>query len=100
MAQLDQRSASQTFTENHVDADGFRIRYAEAGQGEPLICFHGAGGMRVSRSHELLAEHHRVIVFEAPGFGTSPVNDRTGSIQELARTMARSEERRVGRGVR
>jgi pimeloyl-ACP methyl ester carboxylesterase len=80
------------FTEGFVEADGFRVRYAEAGQGEPLVCFHGAGGMRLSRSHELLAERHRVIVFEVPGFGTSPVNERTSSIQELARTMAQAVE--------
>src|SRR6266508_3474325 len=82
--------AGGRFTEGFVEADGFRIRYAEAGQGEPLVCFHGAGGMRVSRSHELLAEQQRVIVFEAPGFGTSPVNERSSSIQELARTMAQA----------
>lgn len=76
------------FSEGYVEADGFRIRYREAGQGEPLVCLHGAGGLRVSRSHELLAEQHRVIVFEAPGFGSSPVNDRSALIQELARTMA------------
>jgi pimeloyl-ACP methyl ester carboxylesterase len=47
--------------------------------------------MRVSRSHELLAERHRVIVFEVPGFGASPVNDRTSSIEELARTYGRGD---------
>lgn len=89
MAQVEERrTAALVFIEGFVEADGFRIRYAEAGRGEPLVCFHGAGGMRVSRSHELLAEQHRVIVFEAPGFGTSPANERSASIQELARTMA------------
>jgi pimeloyl-ACP methyl ester carboxylesterase len=79
---------SASFSEAVVDGDGFQIRYAEAGSGEPVVCFHGAGGMRVSRSHELLAQRHRVIVFEVPGFGASPVNERTSSIEELARTMA------------
>jgi pimeloyl-ACP methyl ester carboxylesterase len=79
-----------TFTEHFVEADGFRIRYMEAGDVEPLVHFHGAGGLRVSRSHELLAEQYRVILFETPGFGTSPVNDRTATIQELARTMAQA----------
>jgi pimeloyl-ACP methyl ester carboxylesterase len=88
MTQLEERATQ--FTEGHVEADGFSIRYAEAGQGEPLVCFHGAGGMRVSRSHQLLAEQHRVVVFEVPGFGTSPVNDRTATIQELADTMAQA----------
>src|SRR5207245_9188252 len=79
-----------TFIEGFIEADGFRIRYQEAGHGEPLVCLHGAGGMRVSRSHELLAEQHRVIVFEVPGFGTSPVNERSASIQDLATTMSQA----------
>lgn len=84
------------FVERFVDADGFRIRVLESGRGEPLVCFHGAGGLRLSRAHELLAERYRVIAFEAPGFGASPVNERTGSIQELAATMA---EAAVGLGL-
>ena len=76
------------FNEGYVEADGFRIRYQEAGQGKPLVCLHGAGGLRVSRAHTLLAEQYRVILFEAPGFGQSPANERSASIQELARTMA------------
>ncbi|HSC03383.1 MAG TPA: alpha/beta fold hydrolase [Solirubrobacteraceae bacterium] len=75
------------FTERFVEADGFEIRYMEAGDGAPLICFHGAGGLRISRAHELLAERYRVIAFEAPGFGTSPVNQRSQSMIELAATM-------------
>jgi pimeloyl-ACP methyl ester carboxylesterase len=78
------------FTEGSVEADGFRIRYAEAGQGEPLVSLHGAGGMRIYRSHALLAEQYRVIVFEVPGFGHSPVNERSQSMSELANTMAQA----------
>ncbi|MBV8085065.1 MAG: alpha/beta hydrolase [Chloroflexi bacterium] len=76
------------FVENFVEADGFRIRYKEAGSGQPLVGLHGAGGLRVSRSHELLAEKCRVIVFEAPGFGSSPANERTKTMQDLADTIA------------
>jgi len=78
------------FTEGHIEADGFRIRYQEAGQGEPLVSLHGAGGMRLYRSHALLAEQYRVIVFEVPGFGPSPANERSQSMAELARTMAQA----------
>ena len=76
------------FREAYVEAGGFRIRYVEAGSGKPLMTLHGAGGMRVSRSHELLAERHRVIVMEVPGFGQSPANERSRSLGELALTMA------------
>ncbi len=75
------------FTERFVEVDGFEIRYMEAGDGPPLVCFHGAGGLRLSRGHELLAERHRVIAFEAPGFGRSPVDQRSQSMMELAATM-------------
>ena len=76
------------FKEGYVEADGFRIRYKEAGQGEPLVSLHGAGGMRIYRSHALLAERYRVIAFEVPGFGESPANERSQSMPELALTMA------------
>jgi pimeloyl-ACP methyl ester carboxylesterase len=80
------------FREGHVEADGFRIRYAEAGHGTPLVHLHGAGGLRLNRSHDLLAEHYRVIAFEMPGFGTSPANERSRTMAEMAATMARAAE--------
>lgn len=76
-----------SFTEHFVSADGFEIRYLEGGDGPPLLCFHGAGGLRLSRAHELLSEHQRLIAFELPGFGASPVNERSGSMKDLAATM-------------
>ena len=76
------------FREGFVEADGFRIRYMEAGQGMPLVHLHGAGGMRLTRGHDLLSRHYRVIAFEMPGFGQSPENTRTKTISDLAATMA------------
>jgi pimeloyl-ACP methyl ester carboxylesterase len=38
----------------------------------------------------MLAQTRRVILIEVPGFGASPVNDRTQSMAELANTMARA----------
>jgi pimeloyl-ACP methyl ester carboxylesterase len=78
------------FREGYVEADGFRIRYMEAGQGTPLIHLHGAGGMRLSRGHDLLSRSFRVIAFEMPGFGTSAVNMRSASMVELAATMGQA----------
>ena len=80
------------FTERHLEADGFAIRYLDGGDGPALCCFHGAGGLQLSRSHELLAASHRVVAFELPGFGRSPVNDRTDTLRQLGRTMARAIE--------
>jgi pimeloyl-ACP methyl ester carboxylesterase len=75
------------FSEHYVEADGFRIRYLEAGQGEPLVWFHGGGGLQLNKMHEMLTAKHRLIAFEVPGFGESPVNERTKSMAELAKTM-------------
>jgi pimeloyl-ACP methyl ester carboxylesterase len=75
------------FTEGFVEADGFRIRYQQAGVGEALVHIHGAGGMRFTPAHELLSQQRRVIVFEVPGFGESPANERSKSMADLGRTM-------------
>jgi pimeloyl-ACP methyl ester carboxylesterase len=80
--------AAAVFTERFVEADGFRIRYMESGQGTPLIHLHGAGGLRMTRAHDLLSKHYRVIVFEMPGFGRSLENNRSATMAELAATMA------------
>jgi len=80
------------FHEGHVDADGFRIRFVEAGEGPALVHLHGAGGPRITPSHDILSRNFRVIAFEMPGFGQSTENTRTGSMAELATTMARAAE--------
>ena len=79
-----------TFREGFVEADGFRIRYVEAGDGPPLIHLHGAGGMRLTPMHDLLSQTHRTIVFEMPGFGASAENTRSETIADLADTMAQA----------
>ena len=86
MAQTE--TPGEGFREGFVEADGFRIRYMEAGQGAPLVHLHGAGGMRLTPGHDLLSRDYRVIAFEMPGFGESPENTRTRTISDLAATMA------------
>jgi len=76
------------FSEGYVEADGFRIRYLEAGQGTPLVHLHGAGGLRLTPAHEILCRRFHVVAFEMPGFGRSPENTRTETMPELASTMA------------
>jgi pimeloyl-ACP methyl ester carboxylesterase len=78
----------EAFREGFVEADGFRIRYMEAGEGTALIHLHGAGGLHLTRGHDLLTRHYRVIAFEMPGFGASPENTRTATMAELAATIA------------
>jgi pimeloyl-ACP methyl ester carboxylesterase len=85
-------SPGGAFREGFVEADGFRIRYCEAGQGGPLVHLHGAGGLRLNRAHDLLAEQRRVIAVEMPGFGQSEENTRTGSMAELAETIEKAAD--------
>jgi pimeloyl-ACP methyl ester carboxylesterase len=67
------------FRESFVEVDGARLRYLEAGEGVPLVHLHGEDGLRLTRAHELLANHFRVVAFEAPA-----------SLPEPASTMARA----------
>ena len=79
---------SEAFRERWVEADGFRIRFMEAGDGPPLLHLHGAGGLQLTPAHQLLRRSFRVIAFEMPGFGASPENLRTSDMPALAATMA------------
>ena len=83
---------SAAFKEGYVEADGFRIRYTEAGHGAPLLHLHGAGGLRLTPGHDLLSRQFHVVVFEMPGFGQSPENTRMQNMPELASTMGRAIE--------
>ncbi|HEU0074579.1 MAG TPA: alpha/beta hydrolase [Dehalococcoidia bacterium] len=81
-------TTSKVFREGFVEADGFRVRYLEAGEGEPLVVLHGGGGLRHYTSHDMLAETRRVILLEAPGFGASPANERSETPADLANALA------------
>jgi pimeloyl-ACP methyl ester carboxylesterase len=89
MGQAEQR-ADTAFTEGHVEVDGFRIRYLEAGQGSPVVMLHGVGGLILAKLHDELAKKYRVMAFEMPGFGRSPANTASQSVKDLAQTMAQA----------
>ena len=58
-----------------VVVDGVRLHYVDRGQGPALVLLHGNGMMlqdfEASGVLALAAQHHRVIVFDRPGFGYS-----------------------------
>ncbi len=93
--QMAEPGAGATFVERKVEADSFTIRYLEAGPhswppsggADPVVCIHGAGGLRLSPMHEALARTRRVIAFETPGFGASPANERSRDMAELAGSL-------------
>jgi len=77
-----------TFTERFVQVEGMRIRYLEAGQGNPVVVLHGEGGLTWSPLNSLLASQFRVIALEIPDFGHSPAKARPQPLRDLARTPA------------
>ena len=77
-----------TFTEHFVQADGLRIRYLEAGQGNPVVVLHGRNGLTSSPLKTLLARQFRVIALEIPDLGRSPGNVQSQSRRDLAGTLA------------
>ena len=58
-----------------VDVDGVRLHYLDRGVGTPVVLLHGnlvhAGDFVVSGLVERVAQNHRVIAFDRPGFGYS-----------------------------
>lgn len=58
-----------------INIDGIRLHYLEKGAGEPIVLVHGNGVTAedwvVSGVFDLLAQTHRVIAFDRPGFGYS-----------------------------
>jgi pimeloyl-ACP methyl ester carboxylesterase len=56
-----------------VDTDLGKISTLSAGEGDPVICVHGLGGTKASflPTVAALADHHRVIAMDLPGFGDS-----------------------------
>jgi pimeloyl-ACP methyl ester carboxylesterase len=85
-----QSQPKPVFREGWVEADGFWIRYMEAGEGPPLVHLHGAGGLRLTPAHDLLGRLFRVVAFEMPGFGMSPENVQTQNMQDMAATIIKA----------
>jgi pimeloyl-ACP methyl ester carboxylesterase len=80
------RMPGSTFVEHSIDAAGFTVRYFEAGSGPAVLYLPGAGGPVMTFALDLLAERHRVIVIELPGWGREPndVADLDGLAGQVA----------------
>jgi len=96
MTQVGQRPTAAR-QEDHVEVDGFRIRYWESGPPQPVGVAVMLEGMTwgLSQLRGALAQKYRVIALELPGFGASPANTRSQSVQELANTMAQATAQMV-----
>lgn len=81
-----------TFNEGHLEVDGFRIRYQEAGQGDTVVMLDGIT-WGLTGLHQALARSYRVVAIEVPGFGNSPANTLSQSVKDLANTVAQAASR-------
>lgn len=86
---LDGSAPGAAFGEGTVQIEGFAVRYFTAGDGEPVVVLHGAGGPRFSVPLDRFARTRRVILMELPGFGEQ-VNDVHASQAELAEAAAQA----------
>jgi pimeloyl-ACP methyl ester carboxylesterase len=81
-----------------LTVDGVRLHVIEAGEGTPIVLLHGNGAMAedfvLSGVFDALAQNHRVIAFDRPGFGHS---DRPRSTVWTARAQARLLHRALRR---
>jgi pimeloyl-ACP methyl ester carboxylesterase len=68
------------FQKSDLVVDGVRVQVLEAGQGKPLVYFHGAGAGRGFDELLPLAEEYRLIVPIHPGFGGSDDDLRINTV--------------------
>jgi len=69
-----------------IDVNGDHFAWRESGAGPVLVLLHGLGGSRVSWDPQLegLAERHRVIAWDMPGYGASRPLDGEVTFTALA----------------
>jgi pimeloyl-ACP methyl ester carboxylesterase len=74
---------AETQPDRFVEVGGIKLRYVERGAGgPPVVLLHGDGSMledfTTSSLFDLIAERHRVLAFDRPGYGYSErPRDRT-----------------------
>jgi pimeloyl-ACP methyl ester carboxylesterase len=77
-----------------IDVDGVRVHYLEQGDGPPVVFLHGNGALVedavLSGLMDRLAENHRVIAIDRPGYGyTGRPRDRVWTAAAQARLLRR-----------
>jgi len=85
-----------TSQQHLMDVDGLTVAYLDEGQGRPLLLLHGwpTSSFLYRNITPVLAQRHRVVVPDLPGFGASskPV-DRTYSFELFASVLDALVER-------
>jgi pimeloyl-ACP methyl ester carboxylesterase len=74
-----------------VSVEGAVLNTIEMGDGPPLVFVHGLSGSWPNWLEQVpvLADEHRVIAVDLPGFGSSPMPSREISISGYARSLER-----------
>ncbi|MGI8726837.1 MAG: alpha/beta fold hydrolase [Solirubrobacterales bacterium] len=74
-----------------ISVDGDRVNYVDYGEGEPIVCIHGLGGVWqnwLENIAPLADAGHRVLALDLPGFGASPMPDWDLTIPNYAELVA------------
>jgi pimeloyl-ACP methyl ester carboxylesterase len=72
------------FTKRDIIVDGIRVQVLEAGEGDPLVFFHGAGTTSGFQELLPLSQGRRLIVPIHPGFGASDDDPAVNSVLDYA----------------
>lgn len=85
---------------HQVEVDGIPVNYVDIGEGTPVVFIHGLGGCWQNWLENLprLAQAHRAIALDLPGFGRTPMPEEPISITFFARIVDHfSEQLGLGR---
>jgi pimeloyl-ACP methyl ester carboxylesterase len=82
--------ADIVFSDETLAVDGVPLRCCASGNGSAIVVLPGAGGLRLTRLHELLAQTHRVIALGIPGFGDVPTEPSLAVASDFAALFNRA----------
>jgi pimeloyl-ACP methyl ester carboxylesterase len=88
VAEQDYLVPGGAFVERQAVVDGVPIRYAQAGVGPDIVMLPTSSGMMFNFGADRLAESFRVTMIDPPGWGESPLDQKTKPFPELAQTTA------------
>lgn len=85
-----------SYEKQTVELAAGNVTYYVAGDGPPVLYLHPAGGLRVTKPLETLAESFRIYAPIAPGFDGSDALDGVASMPDLARLWGEFADQAIG----
>ena len=73
-----------TFETKTVNLPSGEVTYRVGGEGPPVLYFHSAGGVRVTKGLELLAADFRIYIPAIPGFDDTPLLEPVKDMKDIA----------------